>query len=172
MIKAYLSGFSGLLFLFTLSVPSYAQTATTQNITNDQIEFRTIAGDFSVYLAVMPSVMITGPDNIPESAASPYQATAAKDSHHVMVSIFEYRSGKRISKAAVSARIAGLGFSGEKKTLKPVEVAGATVFANSYSMIGRGPFRVDIQFQISPGSHPEHATLYFTHPQFSVTGKK
>lgn len=32
----------------------------------------------------------------------------------------------------VSARVARLGFSGEKKALNPVEVAGATVFANSY----------------------------------------
>lgn len=172
MTRDQLSGVAGLVLLLALPVLSQAQIATAQDFSNEQVEFRKIAGNFSIYLAIMPSEMIAGPDHTPEPGTSPYQPTAAKDSHHVMVSIFEYRSGKRISKAVVSARVAGLGFSGENKALNPVEVAGATVFANSYPMIGRGPFRADIQFQTSPESRAEHATFYFTHPQFSVPGKK
>ncbi|MGE4110206.1 MAG: hypothetical protein AB7E73_05840 [Burkholderiales bacterium] len=172
MTRDQLSGVAGLVLLLALPVLSQAQIATAQDFSNEQIEFRKIAGNFSVYLAIMPSEMITGPDQTPEPGASPYQPTAAKDSHHVMVSIFEYPSGKRISKATVLARVAGLGFSGEKKVLNPMELAGATLFANSYPMIGRGPFRVDIQFQTSPKSRAEHATFYFTHPQFSIPGKR
>jgi hypothetical protein len=123
MSIAYLYGFAGLLFLLTLPVPSYAQTGTIQDTSNEQIEFRSIADDFSVYLAIMPSEMITGPDHTPEPGTRPHQPTAAKNAHHIMVSIFEYRSEKRISKAVVPALVAGLGFSGKKKELNPVEVA-------------------------------------------------
>lgn len=168
---ANLSRLARLAILLALLFPSYSQNAIAQTFSNEQIEFRAMAGDFSVYLAIMPSEMINGPDKTPAPGASPYQPTAAKDTHHVMVSIFEHRGGKRISKASVSARVAGLGFTGEKKALNPLEMAGATIFANSFPMIGRGPFRVDIQFQISPESRSEHATFYFIHPQFSKPGK-
>lgn len=129
-------------------------------------DFRTTAGDYSVYLAVMPTEFITGPKSAPEPGATPFRPAAAKDTHHVMVSIFEYRTGRRLTDAAVDARVAGLGFSGEKKALEPTAVAGAAAFANSFPMIGRGPFRVDVEFRVPGAARAEHATFYFTHPSF------
>lgn len=134
---------------------------------SEQVEFRRTAGEFSVFLAVMPAEFITGPQPAPEPGATPYQPPAAKDTHHIMVSIFESRSSRRVTEAAVAARVAALGFSGEKKVLEPTAVAGAAVFANSFPMIGRGPFRVDVEFRVPGAQRHEQATFYFTHPSFA-----
>ena len=132
----------------------------------EQLEFRKITGEFSVYLAVMPVELIAGPQLAPVPGATPYQPPAAKDTHHVMVSIFEYQSGRRVA-AAVAARVAPLGFSGLRKTLEPTAVGSAQVFANTFPMIGRGPFRVDVEFLASNTQKPGRARFYFTHPSFA-----
>lgn len=118
--------------------------------------YRKRAGQFSVYLTVMPSEVIRGrvqPD--------------ARDTHHVMVSIFDSASGLRLSSLKVKARVALLGFSGEKRDLEPVRIAGEVAYANSFPMLGRGPFRIDVELQAHDAVHGQRATFYFTHPGFA-----
>lgn len=132
-----------------------------------ELGFRKNVGDFWVYLAVMPAELLTGPGASQPPGATPYQAPAARDTHHVMVSIFEYRSGRRVEEASVAARVAELGFSGAKKTLEPIIVAGEKVYGGRFPMLGRGPYRVDVEFRLPGAAGPEHATFYFTHPSFA-----
>ena len=108
------------------------------------------------------------PDN---PAASPYRPPAARDTHQVMVSIFDSRSGLRISGWRVEARVAALGFSGEKRDLEPISIGGATVYGNTFPMLGRGPFRVDVEFGPRYGPHMQRATFYFTHSSFAAPKK-
>ncbi len=151
----------------TILAVALAAAFSLSAFASDQIGFRTTVGEFSVYLAVMPAEFVAGPQPTPERGTTPYQPPAAKDTHHVMVSIFEYRTGRRVSEAMVTARVAALGLSGEKKALEPTAVAGATVFSNSFPMIGRGPFRVDVEFRVPGAKRHEQATFYFTHPSFA-----
>jgi hypothetical protein len=139
---------------------------------SEPMEFRRTAGLFSVYLSVMPVELTAGPRPAPEPGATPYQPPAAKDTHHVMVSIYESRSSRRVTEAAVAARVAALGFSGEKKALEPIAVAGTAVYANAFPMMGRGPFRVDVEFRMPGAQRHEHATFYFTHPSFAPPNRE
>jgi hypothetical protein len=129
--------------------------------------FRQDVGEFRVYLAVMPAEFLAGPGVSQVPGATPYDSPAARDTHHVMVSIFERRSGRRVSDAAVQARVAALGFSGEKKTLRPRSVADEQVYAALFPMIGRGPFRVDVEFRPAEAARAERARFYFSHPSFA-----
>jgi len=131
-----------------------------------EMGFRKNAGEFRVYLAVMPAELLAGPGAPQTPGATPYQAPAARDTHHVMVSIFEYRTGRRIEQATVAARVAELGFSGVKKTLEPASVAGEKVYAGLFPMLGRGPYRVDVEFRLPGAAGGERARFYFTHPSF------
>ena len=129
--------------------------------------YRESAGEFSVYLAVMPGELVSGPRPAPDPGATPFQPPAARDTHHVMVTIFEARSGRRLTNAAVEARVAALGFSGVKKPLANALVIGEQVYAALFPMQGRGPFRVDVGFQLPEWKRSERATFYFTHPSFA-----
>ncbi len=131
----------------------------------EELNFRQHVGDFWVYLAVMPADLIAGPPAA-EPGATPFQPASARDTHHLMVSLFDYRSGRRITDALVEARVAALGVSGVKKALDNTSAAGAPVYAGLFPMIGRGPFRIDVEFRAPGATAPQHATFYFTHPSF------
>ena len=134
----------------------------------EEAGFRKNVGDYALYLAVMPAEVIKGPLPPEPAGASLNRSPAARDTHHVMVSIFDARSGLRVSGLQVKARVAALGFSGEKRDLGPIGIAGATVYGNAFPMLGRGPFRVDVEFSTRYGPHTQQATFYFTHPSFAA----
>ena len=131
----------------------------------EDLSFRKNVADYWVYLTVMPAELISGPPPS-EPGATPSQPPATRDTHHVMVSLFDYRSGRRITDANVQARVAALGFSGTQKALESTSVAGAPLYAGLFSMIGRGPFRIDVEFRTAEAK-PQHATFYFSHPSFA-----
>lgn len=130
--------------------------------------FRQTAGVYSIYLAVMPTELITGPGPAAPDSGKLFQQAAPRDTHHVMVSIFESRTGRRITEATVAARVAALGLPGEKKVLRPTAFAGSVLYTGLFPMIGRGPFRVDVEFRVPSAVQPEQVTFYFTHPQFTA----
>lgn len=134
----------------------------------EEATFRQTAGEYSIYLAVMPRELITGPAAVESDRTRIFQQAAARDTHHLMVSIFESRSGRRITDAAVAARVAGLGFSGEKKTLMPTALAGSVLYTGLFPMIERGPFRIDVEFRVPSTVQLGQVTFYFTHPQFTA----
>lgn len=131
----------------------------------EELNFRKHVGDFWVYLAVMPADLVAGPPAA-ELAATPFQPASARDTHHLMVSLFDYRTGRRITDAIVEARVAALGVSGVKKVLENTSAAGAPVYAGLFPMLGRGPFRIDVEFRAPGATGLQHATFYFTHPSF------
>ena len=131
----------------------------------EDLNFRKNVGDYWVYLAVMPADFISGP-TAAEPGATPFQPASVRDTHHLMVSIFDYRTGRRITDAVVEARVAALGLSGVKKGLDNANAAGASVYAGLFPMLGRGPFRIDVEFRAPSATGPQHTTFYFTHPSF------
>lgn len=143
-----------------------ASPVTTPAGAAEEVAFRKTVGDTWVYLNVMPTELISGPAPAPEAGATPFRPPSARDTHHVMVSLFGYRTGTRITDARVDARVAAVGFSGVRKTLESAVVAGAPMHVGLFPMTGRGPFRIDIDFQNPTASAPQRATFYFTHPSF------
>lgn len=131
----------------------------------EEFNFRKNVGDFWIYLAVMPADLIAGPPAA-EPGATPFQPASARDTHHLMVSLFDYRTGRRITDAVVEARVAALGVSGVKKALENTNAAGAPVYAGVFPMLGRGPYRIDVEFRAPGATGPQHTTFYFTHPSF------
>ena len=155
-----MSSVLALILAFAAFAPAPAGAAQEQ-------AYRKLAGQFSVYLIVMPSEVIRGPLRPEIPGASPQRPAEARDTHHVVVSIFDSASGMRVEGLKVKARVAALGFSGEKRDLDPISIAGQAAYANSFPMLGRGPFRVDVEFQAHSDMHRQKLTFYFTHPDFA-----
>jgi len=142
---------------------------------SDQDGFRKEVGGFIVYLAVMPADVLLGPGTREEHApdvAPFHRSPAVRDTHHLMVSVFESGSGRRVGDARVEARVAELGFSGERKRLAPTNVSGSMLYGGLYPMMGRGPFRVDVEFLVPGAQRPERVRFYFTHPSFAEPGER
>lgn len=158
--KAFRKTYAGLLaVLLAATVAASARAA-------EDLSFRKNVADYWVYLTVMPAELISG---LPpwEPGATPSQPPAARYTHHVMVSLFDYRSGRRITDAKVQARVAALRFSGTQKALESTSVAEGQLYDWLFPMIGRGPFRIDVEFRTARAKGPQHATFYFRHPSFA-----
>lgn len=47
-------------------------------------------------------------------------------------------------------------------------MAGAAVYGGFFPMMGRGPYRVDVEFRVPAAARPRHASFYFIHPSFNA----
>ena len=133
-----------------------------------QTDYRKIVGGFSVYLGVVPAEIVRGHAQPHTEAAMHGGAKAAGDTHHVMVSIIDDKSGKQVSYATVEARVGEIGLSSVKKKMEAMRIADSTTYGNYFPMIGRGPFQIDIEIRFPAESRHLKTTFYFTHPSFKA----
>jgi hypothetical protein len=71
--------------------------------------------------------------------------------YHVMVAIFDAKTGARITDAQVRARVEEVGLTREEKALEAMQAAGAVTYGNFFRMAGQGTFRVTVQVRL-PGT--------------------
>ncbi len=93
----------------------------------------------SVYLGVIPSQFIKGDEKEMHGGAK------GDDSYHVLVALFDAKSGKRIGDATVRATVASVGMRGVKKSLEPMN--GELLSYGNYFTLDR-PGRYDIEVEI------------------------
>jgi hypothetical protein len=125
-------------------------------------EFVKRAGSYSVYLGVLPGQFAEA-----ASGVAPGSGTrgSAADTHLVVVSITD--AGRRkLEHVRVEARVAALGFSGERKFLEPLTISSSPAYGATFRMQGRGPFRVDVRFRVPGEPEDGRVRFYFVHPRF------
>jgi hypothetical protein len=89
-------------------------------------------------------------------------APSGSSQYHVMVAIFDAKSGARITDAAVKARVESVGpMSGQDKPLEPMLIADAMTYGNFFDMAGKEAFRIVLEVR-RPGE-PGAAIVRFEH---------
>jgi len=84
--------------------------------------------------------------------------------HHLVVSLFDVKTGRRIENAQVSARIGELGLTPQSKTLEPMQFAGTVTYGNFFTMTSPGPYRIEIDLRPHGGA-PARAVFEYRHPR-------
>jgi hypothetical protein len=56
--------------------------------------------------------------------------------YHFVAALFDAASGTRISDAAVTAQVSGLGLSGSKTKLEPMQISGTTTYGGFINLPG------------------------------------
>jgi hypothetical protein len=84
--------------------------------------------------------------------------------HHLIVSLFDVKTGRRIENARVSARIGELGLTPQSKTLEPMQFAGTVTYGNFFTMTSPGPYRIEIDLRPHGGA-PAQAVFEYRHPR-------
>jgi hypothetical protein len=62
--------------------------------------------------------------------------------YHVLAAMFDSASGARLSNAIVTAQISGLGLSGARQKLEPMEISGTTTYGGYFNLPGRDLYTV------------------------------
>ena len=103
----------------------------------------------AIYFGVMPAELVRGhPRMHPESGM--HGGPPAGESH-LLVALFDDKTGTRIRGAAINATITGTDGKIEKK-LEPMVVEGTTTYGNYFYLTGPGPYRIDLAIRLPGGT--------------------
>lgn len=127
--------------------------------------FRRAAG-VVVYLVVIPAAILRG--HPPEHTGQGLHGGPPLDGHHVhhlLVALFDERTGKRITNAAVTATVHGLRHTPEQRIgLEPMAVGGTQAYGGFATLPARDLYRIEIDVRRPDGAAP--ASVIFPHRHF------
>jgi hypothetical protein len=109
-----------------------------------QSPFSKTVNGVTFYLGVMPAEIVRGhPKEHPESTmhGSPPKGSGSR---HVVVALFDAKTGERITDAKLSARVEQLGLTADHKDLDPMQIAGTLSYGSFYTMPSGGIYKIRV----------------------------
>lgn len=110
--------------------------------------YHKVANGVSVYFGIVPAELVRGhPREHPEGEM---HGGVPAGENHIMVALFDDKTGERITRAQVTARVSGGHAAGIEKRLEPMTIAGSLTYGNYFYMGGSGPYQVELRIY-APG---------------------
>ncbi|BAU49259.1 hypothetical protein SVA_2711 [Sulfurifustis variabilis] len=117
--------------------------------------YEQVVDGIAIYFGVVPAELVRGhPREHPESGM---HGGAPVGESHLMVALFDAKTGNRITDARIAASVTGDAGAKLEKRLEPMTVAGALTFGNYFYLSGSGPYRIDLQILLPGRSTPVRA---------------
>jgi len=136
--------------LMLVVVPARAEETGSMN--------QTVAG-VEIYFGVVPAAMVREhPRQHPERRM--HGGTTGRG-YHVMVALFETKTGARITDAQVGARLVSSTQPGPETRLEPMTIAGAQTYGNYFDMASGGSYRIEVSIRRPGIVEPIHATFHW-----------
>ena len=104
-----------------------------------------VADGIGIYLGVMPTDLIADHPVEHTETAMHGRIPLEEHHHHVMVALFESKTGERITDAEVKANVREVGLAGQVKELEPMTIAGALTYGNYFELRYRARYLISIQ---------------------------
>lgn len=112
-----------------------------------------------IYLGVLTAAMIAGhPPGHPESEM---HGGAVGSGYHVMVALFDAKTGQRIANARVNAKVVAPSLHTVGKELEPMTVAGSLTYGNYFNMLRGETYRIDVEIRRSGSPRVVYATFHW-----------
>ena len=117
------------------------------------------SGGLTVFLGIEPAEIIKDPP--PHLAERPMHNRIPRGPHeyHVVAALFDTATGARVSDAAVTAQISGLGLSGSGKKLERMEIEYGAFF----NLPGRDLYTVKLTIERSSSPRPLTFSFQYAH---------
>lgn len=111
------------------------------------IDYYKTSGNLAVYFGVIPSELM---GHSPEHPAKITHegAAAATRQHHVVVAVFDTKTGSRITDADVTATVGERGLTPITKKLEPMPVAGTVSYGNFFPMSSPYKYHFSIRVRL------------------------
>lgn len=103
----------------------------------------------AIYFGMMPAEVVRGhPREHPETGM---HGGVPAGENHLVIALFNEKTGERITGAEITATITGAERKIEKK-LEPMVIAGTTTYGNYFYLTGSGPYRIDLAIRLPGGT--------------------
>lgn len=123
---------------------------------------RTVDG-MTVYIGLVPSEIFSAhPPAHPESGMHGGKR-AKRHSYHLVATLYEEKTGKRIEDAQVKASVEPFGLGSEEKKLEPMNINNTVTYGNYFPLPVTGPYRITLYIQRSGSSHVSEARFEYKH---------
>ena len=113
----------------------------------DHIGQSSVAEGVLVYLGITPAAQISqNPAHYPEHQflCTPPRG---RDSHHILIALFDNSSGVRITDADVAVRVSPRGVVGPRKDLHQMPVAGETTYCNYFDLSTLDTYVIEVEIR-------------------------
>lgn len=123
----------------------------------------------TIDLGVLPAELVQGHSTTEGDPEAMHSGTPAwVGSHHVVVALFDAKTGVRITDARVRAGVGSRSYDHEPdKWLEPMQIAGTTTYGNFFLMPGREVYRIHLQIYRTGSAQPIRADFAYEHPSGS-----
>lgn len=119
----------------------------------------------TIYLGVMPAELVRGHSTTPGDPQALHGGTPPdRSSHHIVVALFEPKTGARITDAEIRATVRDhSGNHASDAVLAPMEINGAMSYGNFFLMEGTGLWRIHLEIRRPGAAHPVAADFAYEH---------
>lgn len=144
-----------------LAVAALASSAMVATAQDDRI--RSERG-LLIYLGVVPAELIRSRASTGEEREMHGGPPMGRHVHHIMIALFDSRTGERIEHCEVHATLSGVGLAGTEKRLEPMTIAGALTYGNYYQMPAADTYRIRVVVRRPGVAEPVETEFKYDHP--------
>ena len=119
--------------------------------------YRQVVDGVAVYFGIVPAELVRG--HPPEHPEGQMHGGVPAGENHIMVALFEDKTGKRITDAEITATITGPDRFKLEKKLEPMTIAGTASYGNYFAMLGSGPYRIALRIRMPGVGHEIRAVF-------------
>jgi hypothetical protein len=127
------------------------------------VDYYKMSGNLAVYFGVMPSELM---GHSPDHPAKITHGGVSASTHqrHVVVAVFDTKTGARIADADVTATVGESGVTPITKTLESMSIAGKVSYGNFFQMSSPHKYRFTIKVRLN-GAQGRTVNFEFQHPR-------
>lgn len=124
-----------------------------------------VVDGMAIYLGVMPAALIQGHATTKGDSTALHGGTAESGgAHHLVVALFDAKTGARITDARVRADVDDRSSNhGPVKPLEPMQIAGTTTYGNFFPMQGQDAWRIHLTIERPNIAHRTEADFRYEH---------
>jgi len=145
-----------------LMLISAAIFSTTAMAADTPESFQIVDG-MAIYLGVMPAEMIQGHPKEHQEHKMHGGIPAKGHRDHMVVALFDNKTGQRIENAKVNANVMELGLKNQQKELESMKIAGTITYGNYFDIPDKSTYHIKVEI-LRPGKPVVVAK--FTHRHF------
>lgn len=151
-----------LKYLVAIVEAAILSMGATAALASDVGGYKVVDG-LGIYLGVVPTDLIMKHPMEHSERTMHGGVPPGKHHHHVMVALFDEKTGNRITDATVTAYVAELGLAGHTKRLEPMPVADTVTYGNYFEMRVSVRYRISVQVRRPASARVVEAEFEYTH---------